>query len=117
MPGSADSVRILLVAGRAETARVLARSLTRLGHAVAVVGGAEAALAAVRSGGFDLLASESELPDATGAELLRRVHPMRGILVASGGEGQIRDAGSVAVLSWPVDAGRLEAAVRDAMRR
>lgn len=106
-------LRILLVEGHADTARLMARLMTGLGHRVAVACGVEAALEAASAAEFDLLVSESDLPDGTGVELMRRLRPMQAVAVTAylspEDERQAKDAGFAAVLDKPVDMGQLEA--------
>ena len=79
---------ILVVEDHADSAALLERLLTRMGHAVAVascVREAEA-LAAVRR--FDVVISDMGLPDGDGCNLFRAVramYPVRGIAVTGYG--------------------------------
>jgi PAS domain S-box-containing protein len=116
-PGAADRVpvlcdlRILLVDDHADTRRVLARLLARLGHHVETAGDVASALALVRSVQFDVLISDIGLPDGTGVDVMReakRLQPqIRGIALSGFGmEEDTRrsaEAGFEAHLNKPVD--------------
>ncbi len=66
-----DGFRLLLVEDHVDTARVLARLLTRAGHAVSVAHTVAEGLAACDGAGFDLLVSDLGLPDGSGTDVVR----------------------------------------------
>lgn len=85
---SAESLRILLVEDNAETREATTELLELLGHMVTGVFSAEQALDILASGAeFDVLCSDLNLPDMSGAQLarvVREMQPKMGIVFASG---------------------------------
>ncbi|HEV7402619.1 MAG TPA: PAS domain S-box protein [Chthoniobacteraceae bacterium] len=108
---TASSLRLLLVDDHADTRRVLARLLARLGHRVETAADVASALALVRSVQFDVMISDIGLPDGSGTDLMReakRVQPrLRGIALSGFGmEEDTRrsaEAGFEAHLNKPMD--------------
>ena len=83
--GQRRALRILLAEDHADTARVMGRLLTRLGHRVAVAKSVAAAVDLATAGEFDLLVSDLGLPDGSGLDLMRRLRPMKGIALTGYG--------------------------------
>jgi PAS domain S-box-containing protein len=108
---SASGLGILLVDDHADTRRVLARLLARLGHRVETAGDVASAVALVRSVQFDVLISDIGLPDGSGIDVMceaKRVQPrLRGIALSGFGmEEDTRrsaEAGFERHLNKPVD--------------
>src|SRR4051812_44379727 len=65
--------RLLVVEDDLNTARMLARLLTRLGHEVSVAHSGEEALSAVSVGVPDLMILDLMMPGMDGAEVLRQL--------------------------------------------
>jgi PAS domain S-box-containing protein len=89
--GSADpaagGARIFVVDDDAEVREFLADSLASLGYRVDMLGGAEAALAALAQGAPDLILIDFAMPGMNGAELAREVralHPRLPIIFVTG---------------------------------
>jgi PAS domain S-box-containing protein len=107
----ASSLRILLVDDHADTRRVLARLLARLGHRVETAGDVASGLALVRSVQFDVLISDIGLPDRSGTDLMREARGVQSGLrgIALSGFGMEEDtrrsaeAGFEIHLNKPVD--------------
>jgi PAS domain S-box-containing protein len=116
--GAHQSASILLVEDHADTARILARILGKMGHRVTVARSAGEALSS--AGPFDLLLCDLGLPDGNGLDLIRQLPPMPAIaLTGHGMEDDIRAsraAGFLAHLTKPVDPEQLEAAIQKVMR-
>jgi PAS domain S-box-containing protein len=114
--GPARSLRILLVDDHADTLGTMARMLRRAGHEVTTAASVASALEAATSGSYDLLISDVGLPDGSGVDLMRRLHPLPGIaLTGYGMESDVaksREAGFLAHLTKPVDPGHLEGLIR-----
>src|SRR5690606_10974124 len=70
---SARRLRLLLVEDHADTARVLARLLERIGHTVRTAGTIAAAREAVKSEPFDVVLCDLGLPDGSGLDLIGEV--------------------------------------------
>jgi PAS domain S-box-containing protein len=114
-------LRILLVEDHEDTARMMRKLLSRMGHDVRAAGTAREAESAWRSEPFDLLISDLGLPDATGHELLVRLQehrPVRGIAVSGYGMAEdvqrSSDVGFAAHVTKPLDLKRLKAAIATA---
>jgi PAS domain S-box-containing protein len=107
------ALQILLVEDHQETARVMARILAGVGHAVTVADSVAAATSNAEEAVFDLVISDLGLPDGSGLDLMRRLRPLPGIaLTGYGLEEDVkkaREAGFLAHLTKPIDARRLEA--------
>ncbi|MBX3028487.1 sigma-54-dependent Fis family transcriptional regulator [bacterium] len=71
------AARIVIVDDEPRMAAVVAMALERDGHVCAQCGSAAEALAAVESGGADVVVSDLRMPDMDGLELLRRLHAAR----------------------------------------
>jgi signal transduction histidine kinase len=112
--------RVLLVEDHVDTARLLARLLSRSGHAVQTATSVAMALELAASAGpFDVVVSDVGLPDATGYELMRQVRDLYGLkgiaLTGYGMEDDLRRsraAGFVEHLTKPVDLRELEQAIQ-----
>lgn len=109
-PGRDLPLRLLLVEDHEATRQVLARTLSRAGHAVTDVGSIVAAKEAAREQSFDFVISDLGLPDGTGHELmaaLRDSHGLQGIALSGYGAAEdLRrsgEAGFAAHLVKPVD--------------
>ncbi|MDD5348678.1 MAG: response regulator [Chthoniobacteraceae bacterium] len=76
-PGGQRGLRILLVEDHEDTARILARLLTRYGHEVRTAGDFQEALAMTGQWAFDLLISDLGLPDGNGRDLMRHLRSIR----------------------------------------
>jgi PAS domain S-box-containing protein len=114
--GPARPLRVLLVEDHADTARVLARLLSRAGHEVTTASGVAAALERASAVPLDLLICDLGLPDGSGLEVMRRLRPLPGIaLTGYGMEQDVRrahEAGFLAHLTKPVDFAELDSAIR-----
>lgn len=118
-PGRGRGLRLLLVEDHADTAKVMARLLTNLGHAVTTAHTMAGALALPRGGQqFDLVLSDLGLPDGSGFDLmgrLRREHGLQGIAISGYGMeedvARAEQAGFVAHLTKPVDFRKIQAAL------
>jgi PAS domain S-box-containing protein len=95
LPGKADGgdrLRILLVEDHADTAVVLTRLLSRMGHEVihasTVASGLAVAEREIAGLGIDLVVSDVGLPDGSGLDLMRKLssgHGLRGIALSGFG--------------------------------
>ncbi len=120
---AAGSLRILVVEDHDDTARILARFLTSVGHRVRPAEGVQDALTQAQQAEFDLLISDLGLPDGSGLDLVRelrsRGHTFPGIaLTGYGREEDVQRslrAGFATHLTKPVDLEQLEAAIRLAL--
>jgi CheY-like chemotaxis protein len=84
--------RILLVEDHADTAKTLARLLTRTGYQVTTAHTVASALEALAQQDFDILASDIGLPDQSGFELMERVRDRSGLVgIALSGFGSQED--------------------------
>ncbi len=119
-PAPGPSYRILLVEDHADTARVLARLLTRSGHTVAIAHTVSGARAAVDDlGPFDLLISDLGLPDGSGTDVVagfrrRQAHGGAIALTGFGSEGDVtrtRAAGFDEHITKPVEFDHLRIAI------
>jgi CheY-like chemotaxis protein len=83
---------ILLVEDHVDTATVMGRLLTNLGHQVQIAGTVAAALSLAQQHTFDLLLSDIGLPDGNGIDLLGQLQAIRPIpAVALTGYGMEED--------------------------
>jgi PAS domain S-box-containing protein len=111
-------LHILLVEDHGDTARIWKRLLERRGHDVQTAGDVETALS-LASDELDLVISDLGLPDASGLDLIRRLHDRRPDLkgIALSGYGMESDvqrsleAGFAEHLTKPVDPQTLQAAI------
>lgn len=115
-------LRLLVVEDHASTLEVLSRLLQRAGHEVVAAGTLASALAAAKSGQFDVVISDLGLPDGTGNELmeiLRARYRLRGIALSGYGMeddvARSRQAGFAAHLTKPVDFRQLQRALDEVM--
>ncbi len=67
-------MNVLLVDDELHVRRALARSLEAWGHSAIEADTASAGLVALRSGEFDLIVLDINLPDGTGWDVLRAIH-------------------------------------------
>ena len=118
--GNGHGARILLVEDHADTARVLARLLSHLGHVVRTAHTVTTALRLADAEEFDVLVSDIGLPDATGYELMEQIRAHHNDLVgiAISGYGmesdlaKSRDAGFVEHLVKPVNLPTLQSIIQ-----
>jgi DNA-binding response OmpR family regulator len=118
---STSRPRILVVDDDDDLREVLALSLSQDGYDIRQAGGTEAALGALRQGGFDLLITDYELPDGTGAQLLRTAAGERllrdcAVLVVTG-HPEPEGVGAAPVISKPFDLDALRRQVRHIVER
>jgi PAS domain S-box-containing protein len=118
---STTPLRLLLVEDHPDTARTLARLLTRMGYRVQTAGSARDATHLATRETFDVLLSDIGLPDASGYDLLRTLRAKYGLSavgIAMSGFGmdedirRSREAGFDEHLVKPVDLATLDAAIR-----
>jgi PAS domain S-box-containing protein len=114
-PAHNRSLKILIVEDHPDTARVMSRLVSSLGHKVETVGSMTEAVERMRANHIDLLASDIGLPDGTGVDLIRTVRQFSNVpaiaLSGFGMEEDVRrciDAGFNAHLTKPVNIARLE---------
>lgn len=121
---STKPLNILLTEDHADTARVMARLLRKMGHQVTTVDTVAAAINALTAGGFDLLISDIGLPDGSGRDILHTLqgrNPPAPPAIAISGYGmdddlqRSADAGFFDHLTKPVDAILLENTIRRAI--
>jgi signal transduction histidine kinase/ActR/RegA family two-component response regulator len=124
---AAGKLHLLLVEDHADTAEILTRRLSRIGHRVTHAGTLQSALdtvAAAQSSGngdtFDLVISDLGLPDGSGLDLMRKLsaeHGLRGIAISGYGmESDIQhsaEAGFERHLTKPIDFDHLRRAIDD----
>jgi signal transduction histidine kinase/CheY-like chemotaxis protein len=110
LPDGARRLRLLLVEDHGDTAKVMSRLLSNLGHDVAVAGSIARALQLGEGQPFDLVLSDLGLPDGSGLDLMRQLHKRFGLAgVAISGYGmeddvrQSSEAGFIAHLTKPVN--------------
>lgn len=116
-PGRA--LRILLVEDHADTALVMSRLLTQLGHTVHAAGTLAEAVRAAGDGRWDLIISDIGLPDGNGVELLGRLRQagLAAPAIALTGFGMEEDvqqstnAGFAAHLTKPINFTLLESTI------
>ena len=106
---------ILLIEDHVDTAEVMAQLIRGLGHDVTVVGCVADALAATRTGVFDLVVSDVGLPDGTGIDFIKAYREHSDVpAIALTGFGTDEDvrrciaAGFNAHLTKPVNFSQLE---------
>jgi len=68
-----DQVRILLVDDEAAIRRCVNTYLSRAGYAVTAVADGQRALEALRADSYDLLITDQQMPNLTGAELISKL--------------------------------------------
>ena len=112
-----QGLRILLVEDHRDTARVMARLLSRAGHAVTTAGSVAAATDAAAAGPFDLLLCDLGLPDGSGLALMERLKPLPGIALTGYGMDEdvkkAHEAGFLAHLTKPINLRQLEATIEE----
>ena len=115
----ASGGRVLLVEDHADTRRVLELMLRRWGYEVKAAATVEEGAALAADTTFDLIISDTQLPDGDGEELLRRIDPERKLkAIALGGFGEeeerqrSREAGFAEHIAKPVTTRELLAAIR-----
>ena len=116
--------RILLVEDDAEIRRLVADSMSRLGHDITSASSAMEGLQAAVSDDPDLVVLDLGLPDVDGSELLRMLRAVSAVPVvvatARGDDDsvvQLLDAGADDYLIKPYSTAQLEARVRAVLRR
>ena len=114
-PG-ARRARILIVDDNDDVRQMMAFMLQSHGHVVAEAAGADEALRHLEEGGFDVVLSDYELPDKTGATMLREAaaagllgHATALIVTA---HTQTEDTEGFEVVRKPIDVERLLAQVQ-----
>jgi signal transduction histidine kinase/ActR/RegA family two-component response regulator len=123
---AADGLDILLAEDNPTNTLVATRLLTRMGHRVTAVADGEAALAALRQHGFDLVLMDVMMPRMDGLTAIRHIRagrvPARKVpIVALTANALTEDrdeafaAGADAFATKPVSLEKLEAAIVDAM--
>ncbi len=91
-PASVRSLRLLLVEDNDSTRTVLTKLLARQGHQVVSTGSLQEALAAFRTGSFDVVVTDLGLPDGSGLDLMREVRKRGGCQgIALSGYGMEQD--------------------------
>jgi CheY-like chemotaxis protein len=117
-PAAPVAQRILLVEDHDDTARIMGRLLTNMGHQVAIAHDVMSALRRAETEKFDLLISDIGLPDGSGVQLMRELRKhsaLRGIALSGYGmEDDVReckDAGFAEHLTKPVNLQTLERAI------
>jgi CheY-like chemotaxis protein len=120
-------LRILLVEDHADTAAILVRLLSRMGHDVVhagtVQGGLRLAENAMREAGLDLVISDLGLPDGTGLDLMHELstaHGLRGIALSGFGmESDLEQstaAGFARHLIKPIDIALVRQTIEEMMQ-
>ncbi|HEV2293691.1 MAG TPA: ATP-binding protein [Tepidisphaeraceae bacterium] len=119
---AAKKLRILLVEDHADTARLMARLLRRLGHVVHVVHTVAKGVEVFQREPIDLVLSDLGLPDGTGIDLMRRIkqeRPVTGIALSGYGmEDDVQKslaAGFRRHLTKPVNFTHLQEAIDSVM--
>jgi PAS domain S-box-containing protein len=116
------SPRLLLVDDHPDTARTLARLLTRSGYEVRTANSVAGALKLAAAEPFDLVVSDIGLPDGTGYELMQEARARHGLSgIALSGYGmeedmrRSKDVGFVEHVVKPVNMTHLEQVIRRAI--
>jgi two-component system, sensor histidine kinase RpfC len=128
LPPPARKLKVLIAEDNSANRKILRRILEMAGHQTAVVNDGEAALTALDRDRFDLALMDINMPEMSGyevAKLYRMEHLGEGRLpiialtadATSETERQCRDAGMDAVLTKPVEAGQLLAAIDETYAR
>jgi PAS domain S-box-containing protein len=111
--------RILLVEDHADTRRVIAMLLTKLGCVVTVAGSVKEAVEAADRQTFDLLLSDIGLPDGSGVDVMRHMAArsnVKGIALSGFGQEEdlrrSREAGFATHLTKPVNVQTLHQVIR-----
>lgn len=117
------ALRVLVVDDLPAARTAAVALLSQLGHAAETAPDAEAALAALREGGFDLVLLDMELHDQDSFEVLRRIRTLDGtalvpVLACSpagrGEQARYLNAGAAGHVAKPVRLLELHAAILDA---
>lgn len=118
--GRADRLNILLVEDHLDTRAYLQRLLERTAHHITSASSAEEALRLAENRSFDLVISDLGLPDASGHELMRRLHARFNLAgIALSGYGmqndveESRKSGFKYHLTKPVSFDRLKSLVAE----
>jgi two-component system sensor histidine kinase RpfC len=128
LPAPARRLKILIAEDNSANRKILRRILEMAGHQTAVVNDGEAALAVLDRDRFDLVLMDINMPEMSGYEvtkLYRMEHLGEGRLpiialtadATSETERQCRDSGMDAVLTKPVEAAQLLAAIDETYAR
>jgi two-component system sensor histidine kinase RpfC len=128
LPASARKLKILIAEDNGANRKILRRILEMAGHQTAVVNDGEAALGVLDRDRFDLALMDINMPEMSGYEvtkLYRMEHLGEGRLpiialtadATSETERQCREAGMDAVLTKPVEAAHLLAAIDETYAR
>lgn len=114
-----QALSVLLVEDHEPTLRAMSKLLERMGHRVTSAATAQAALAAARQDGLDLLVCDLGLPDGSGLDVMRQLRrKFAGRAIALTGYGMEADiraslaAGFAEHITKPVDSEALQAAMR-----
>lgn len=118
---SENKLRIMLVEDHADSARVMSRLLTRMGHDVKVFDSVRSAMESISKGDvYDLILSDIGLPDGTGIDLIKEIRKQHAwpsvALTGFGMEEDItrcREAGFDAHITKPVSVQNLETVLRN----
>ncbi|HYI09135.1 MAG TPA: ATP-binding protein [Thermoanaerobaculia bacterium] len=122
---AAATLRVLVVDDNEVNREVVAEMLRRLGHEATLADDGETALARLEQGGYDAVFMDVQLPGIDGLEVTRRVRawsrttPIIGLTAHASQQDRDRciAAGMNAVLTKPVIAQQLEAALSASIRR
>jgi DNA-binding NtrC family response regulator len=99
--------RLLVVEGDVEQRELLTSLLCAAGHDVVGAGGVVAALDAMRAQRFDVVVTESALPDGFASELITRLPIRHERIVVMTADDDLNLPDSVTVLIKPLDPARL----------
>lgn len=117
-PNPGPGLRVLLVEDHVDSAKVLARILSRWGHTVVTAGDVQSGLTEVSRAAFDIVISDLGLPDGSGLDLMRQINATRPVpAIALTGYGmdedieRTREAGFACHLTKPVDMEQLREAL------
>lgn len=127
-PDSASGVRVLVCEDNPDVATILAAMLEQKGINSDIAASAEAARTLLATQAYRMLMLDLSLPDADGIQFLQELRSVPAtadlpVIIVSGRaeEGRIGFTGDgVAIVDWiqkPVKPARLEAALREALRR
>jgi CheY-like chemotaxis protein len=119
-PAEVQPLRILIVEDHQDTATVMSRLLTRLGHSVQATDTVASAVDMVRGGSFDVILSDIGLPDGSGVDFIKQVRVFSPVpAVALSGFGmdddvaQAEAAGFNAHVTKPVNFNKLQSVLRE----
>jgi signal transduction histidine kinase/CheY-like chemotaxis protein/HAMP domain-containing protein len=111
-PPPPPPARVLIVDDEPLVGRALERLLRRRGWAASLVGGVEAACAALAGDHFELVVTDYAMADGTGLDLARRLaeagRPVRMIIMTGDPSAVPAHPGVLAVLAKPIDVERLD---------